>query len=128
MKAKQSLAQKEEREKDTEDMNIELLTFSKNLNLANLKNAIKIKEKLEEAGHPPAHFRASVYSLWQKGFKHEAVKNYKFVKESMEDLLVAEKNLNRNIDSESQQKIFLETANDVRKNFKKRYGDKEFEV
>ena len=46
----------------------------------------------------------------------------------MEDLLVAEKNLNRNIDSASQQQIFLQTANEVKKNFKKRYGEKEFEV
>lgn len=48
MKAKQALAQKQQREKDLEDMNIELLTFSKNLSLDNLKNAIKIKERLEE--------------------------------------------------------------------------------
>ena len=73
MKVKQAQAQKEQREKDIEDMNIELLTFSKNLTVENLKNAIKIKEKLEEQGYPPQHFRVSAYSLWQKGFKHEAV-------------------------------------------------------
>ena len=45
-------------------MDIELLSFSKNLDVKNLKNAIKIKEKLEEQGFPPKHFRVSVYSLW----------------------------------------------------------------
>ena len=46
----------------------------------------------------------------------------------MEDLLVAEKNLNRNIDSDAQLDIFITTAQDVKKNFRKRYGEKEFEV
>ena len=64
MKQKQALAQKEQMEKDVEDMDIELLTFSKELNLQNLKNALKLKEKMDEAGSPPEHFRVSVYSLW----------------------------------------------------------------
>ena len=46
----------------------------------------------------------------------------------MEDLLVAEKNLNRNIDSEAQQNLFLKTATEIKNNFKKRYGEKEFEI
>ena len=82
-------------------MNIELLTFCKTLKESNLHKALQIKEKLETAGQAPPHFRVSVYSLWQKGFKHAQVANYKFVKEKMEDLLVAEKNLNRNIDSDA---------------------------
>ena len=46
----------------------------------------------------------------------------------MEDLLVAEKNLNRNIDSAPQLDIFIKTAEDVKASFTKRYGQKEFEV
>ena len=127
MKAKEEEKNKEERAKDYEDMLIELMSFSKNITPESLDKALKLKEKLEASGHPPAHFRVSTYSLWQKAFKHEAVKNYKFSKESMEDLLVAEKNLNRNIDSKSQQQIFLQTANEVKANFKKRYGADEFD-
>ena len=46
----------------------------------------------------------------------------------MEDLLVAEKNLNRNIDSQAQLNIFIQTAQDVKDAFLKRYGEKEWEV
>ena len=76
MKVKQSLQQQATLEQDKEDMNIELLTFTKTLKPSNLHKALQIKDKLTEAGFAPEHFRVSVYSLWQKGFKHEAVANY----------------------------------------------------
>ena len=44
----------------------------------------------------------------------------------MQDLDIAEKNLNRNIDSKAQQDIFLATANSVKKEFIKRYGESEW--
>ena len=109
-----------------EDMNIELFTFSKTLKPSSLHKAIDIKEKLEAKGKPPAHFRVAVRNLWSKGFKHEAVSNYAFVTEKLQDIDVAEKNLNRNIDSKAQQEIFLKTANDVKKDFVKRYGEAEW--
>ena len=111
------MAQKEQLEKDLEDMHIELLSFCKTLKPSNMHKALQLKEKLENAGQPPKHFRVSVYSLWQKGFKHDQVANYKYVKEKMEDLLVAEKNLNRNIDSEAQLDIFIKTAREVKDGF-----------
>ena len=95
-------------------MNIELYTFSKTLKPSALHKAMSIKEKLENEGHPPAHFRAAVTNLWSKGFKHETVANYNFVKEKLQDLDVAEKNLNRNIDSKAQLELFLGVANDVK--------------
>ena len=66
-----------------EHMNIELFTFSKTLKPSSLHKAIDIKEKLEAKGKPPAHFRVAVRNLWSKGFKHEAVSNYAFVKEKL---------------------------------------------
>ena len=108
-------------------MNIELLTFSKTLKPSSLHKALALKEKLEKQGQPPQHFRVSAHSLWQKGFKHSAVRNYKYVQERLADLDVAEKNLNRNIDSGAQLDLFLETASDVRKNFIKRYGENEWQ-
>ena len=66
-----------------EDMNIELFTFSKTLKPSSLHKAIDIKEKLEAKNKPPAHFRVAVRNLWSKGFKHEAVSNYAFVKEKL---------------------------------------------
>jgi uncharacterized lipoprotein YajG len=55
------------------------------------------------------------------------VANYQFVKERLQDLDVAEKNLNRNIDSKAQLEIFIKTAGDVKNNFIKRYGAAEWE-
>mmetsp|Transcript_2772 Transcript_2772/g.4740 ORF Transcript_2772/g.4740 Transcript_2772/m.4740 type:complete len:94 (+) Transcript_2772:346-627(+) len=92
-----------------------------------MHKALAIKEKMESQGHPPAHFRVSLVNLWSKGFKHEAVANYKFVKDKLQELDIAEKNLNRNIDSKAQLDIFLGTATDVKKQFKQRYGEAEWE-
>jgi len=95
-------------------MNIELYTFAKTLKPSAFHKALSIKEKLENDGHPPAHFRVSLANMWSKGFKHEAVANYGFVKEKLQDLDVAEKNLNRNIDSKAQLELFMGVANDVK--------------
>ena len=69
----------------------------------------------------------SARNLWSKGFHHDAVANYQFVKEKLQDLDVAEKNLNRNIDSRAQLDIFIKTAGDVKNQFIKRYGAAEWE-
>ncbi len=52
-------------------------------------------------GHPPKHFRVSLHNMWSKGFRHESVRNYANVNEKLKDLDIAEKNLNRNIDSKA---------------------------
>ena len=58
--------------------------------------------------------------------KEKAEQELRDVKEKLQDLDVAEKNLNRNIDSKAQLELFLGVANDVRNQFKKRYGEKEW--
>ena len=108
-------------------MNIELYTFAKTLKPSAFHKALEIRAQLENEGNPPKHFRVSLANLWSKGFKHDAVAKYNFVKEKLEDLNVAEKNLNRNIDSKAQLDLFLQVANDVKSGFKKRYGEKEWE-
>ena len=102
----QILAEQKKKEEDEiaqlhEDMNIELYTFSKTLKPSAMHQALAIKEKLEAKGKPPAHFRVSLVNLWSKGFKHDQVANYKFTKEKLDELAIAEKNLNRNIDSKA---------------------------
>ena len=111
-----------------EDMQIDLLTFTKTLKPSDFHKAEALKEKLEASGHAPSHFRVSLASQYAKAWEHEAVGNYKFVKDKLEDLLVAEKNLNRNIDSKAQLDMFLGTANDVRNAFLKKYGPAEFHM
>ena len=66
-----------------EDMNIELFTFSKTLKPSALHKALDLKEKLDTKGHAPKHFRVAVRNLWSKGFKHDAVSNYAFVKDKL---------------------------------------------
>ena len=82
-------------------MDNELYNFTKTLKPSYLHNALQMKEKMENLGSPPQHFRVSIKSLWAKNFKHDQIGNYQFVKEKLEDLAVAEKNLNRNIDSKA---------------------------
>ena len=107
-------------------MDLELLNFTKTLKPSHLHKALEIKEKMEKEGNPPNHFRVSTRSLWSKNFKHEQIGNYQYVKDKLEDLTVAEKNLNRNIDSKAQLDIFLQTANEVKDGFIKRYTKKEW--
>ena len=82
-------------------MNLALYTFSKTLKPSAIHQALALKEKLENNGTPPKHFRVCAHNIWSKGFKHADVANYQFVKEKLQDLEVAEKNLNRNIDSKT---------------------------
>ena len=46
----QELVQKEKAEKDTEDMNYQLLTFTRTLKPSAMHKALEIKEKLDNAG------------------------------------------------------------------------------
>ena len=108
-------------------MYIFLYEFSKTLKPKALEKAIALKSKLEENGAPPKHFRVASRNLWSKGFKHEKVAGYSFVREKLDDLSIAEKNLNRNIDSKAQLEMFLKTALDVKKQFLKRFGEKEWQ-
>ena len=107
-------------------MNIELYNFAKTLKPSAFHKALALKTKLEDNGAPPAHFRVATHALWSKGFKHEALPNYQFVRDKMAELDIAEKNLNRNIDSKPQLDLFLKTASDVKAEFLKRYGEEEW--
>ena len=117
----------EENAKTLEDMNLELYTFAKTLKTSSFHKALALKQKLEENGAPPKHFRVATHNLWMHSFKHDALPNYAFVKEKMADLDIAEKNLNRNIDSKPQLEMFLKVAMDVKDSFLKRYGEEEWQ-
>ena len=80
-------------------MYIELYTFSKNLKPEAIQKALELKKKLEDNNAPPKHFRVATRHVWQKGFKQQNYLNYNFVKEKFDDLAIAEKNFNRNVDS-----------------------------
>ena len=82
-------------------MNIELFTFSKTLKPSALHKAIDLKEKLDSKGATPSHFRVAVRNLWSKGFKHDTVSQYAYTQDKLAELDIAEKNLNRNIDSKA---------------------------
>lgn len=101
MMIEKKLEAKEEAElvKLKEDMNIELFTFSKTLKASALHKALDLKKQLEDKGKPPHYFRVAVRNLWAKGFKHDDVANYVYTQDKLGELDIAEKNLNRNIDS-----------------------------
>ena len=108
-------------------MNSELLTFAKKLDTKNLNKALEIKQQLEDKHQAPPNFRVNVKNLWSKGFTHDNLQSYIYVQDQLADLDIAEKNLNRNVDSKAQQDIFVMTANEVKNNFIKRYGAKEWQ-
>ena len=81
-----------------------------------------MKEKLEKNGQSPEHFKVVTYELFLKGFKHDDLVNYEFTKGKLADLDIAEKNLNRDIDSAPQLEMFLGVAKDVKKAFEKHFG------
>ena len=66
--------------------------------------------------------------MWARGFKHDNIAQYNFVKDKLADLDIAEKNLNRDIDSKPQLDMFLKTAQDVKASFLKRFGAEEWQI
>ena len=85
-------------------MENEIDEFSKTLDRKHLDKALKTRTKLvdDEVIEEALVNQKKVYTvkLFQKGFKIESVANNEFSKAQLDELEIAERNLNNNIDNE----------------------------
>ena len=102
-------------ENDHKDMLAELANFDKTLNPFNYERALQLKSKIEEQGHLRVRdFHVAVADKWAHGFVHDEVAKHQFVTDKLEELSVAQDNLNRNFDSQAQVQLFIKTAKEIR--------------
>lgn len=61
--------------------------------------------------------------LYQKQFKFPGIAKNEFSQDKFDELEIAEKNLNNNIDNDKLLTKFIETAQKIKKSFKDKYAD-----
>merc|ERR1712070_1355883 len=105
----------------TEDeLQYQLGEFSRNFNMENWKNAMKIKEELEKTGVNPK-FAVTTKELYDKSFSFPKVRNYDYAVENMNELEAAEDNLNKNLSNGLALTRFIKVAKKVRANLNAKY-------
>jgi len=106
---------------NTEDeLHYQLGEFSRNFNMENWKNAMKIKEELEKSGTSPK-FAVTTKELYDKSFSFPKVRNYDYAVQQMNELEHYEDNLNSNLSNGQHLKKFVEIAKKVRANLNDKY-------
>ena len=103
-----------------DELHYQLGEFSRNFNLENWNNAMKIKGELEKSGKSPK-IAVTTKELYDHSFSFPKVRNYEFAVKNMNDLESAEDNLNNNISNAYALKRFVEIAKKVRTNLNDKY-------
>ena len=67
--------------------------------------------------------KVNTTQLFEKGFKFDSVSKYEFSQEQLNTIEAAEKNFNNNLDNEKVRDAFIQTATEVAKNLKEKYGE-----
>jgi len=67
--------------------------------------------------------KVSTVEIYKKNFSFPEVARNDFAAEKLEELEIAEKNFNSNIDNKELLKNFILTAQGVKKSLKEKYGD-----
>ena len=96
-----------------EELHYELGEFSRNFNMENWGNAMKIKDGLEKAGKSP-RFAVTTKELYDHSFSFPKVRNYDYAVENMNELEHYEDNLNNNLSNGYALQKFVEVAKKVR--------------
>lgn len=100
--------------------------FSKNLKESEFDKAMKTKEQVLELGESQQSLdkiKVNAVDSYKKGFAFPEVSKNDFSSEVLDELEIAEKNLNSNLDNVDLFNNFVETAEECKKKLKKKYGD-----
>jgi len=88
---------------------------------------LQLKTDLVENDHVPREqldkLKVSTNSLYKKGFSFPEVAKNDFASELFEELEIAEKNFNSNLDNVDLYKSFVQTCEKVKDTLKNKYGD-----
>lgn len=105
----------------TEDeMQYQLGEFSRNFNMDNWDNAMKVKKGLSKVGKSPK-FAVTTKELYDKSFSFPKVRNYDYATEQMNELEHYEDNLNNNLSNKLALTRYVEVAKKVRANLNDKY-------
>ena len=100
--------------------------FSKTLKEDDFDRGMKLKQELLDLNQPKDALdktKIATNNLYKKQFQFPEVAKNDFSTELFENLEIAEKNLNSNLDNVDLFNNFVETAQDVKKKLKEKYGD-----
>lgn len=101
--------------------------FSRSLAHEDFDTALQMKTDLmENEGVPKEELdkaRISTRALYQKGFQFAEVARNDYAAEQLDELEIAEKNFNSNMDNKDLLETFLNTAASVKKNLQSKYQD-----
>ena len=105
---------------DEDELHYQLGEFSRNFNMENWNNAIKIRDELAKQGKP-VKIAVTTKELYDHSFSFPKVRNYDYAVEQMNELEHYEDNLNQNIDNSLALARFVEVAKKVRANLNDKY-------
>jgi len=101
--------------------------FSLSLKKDDLSKLLELKTDLVENDHVPRDqldkLRVNTNSLYKKGFMFPEVAKNDFASELFDELEIAEKNFNANMDNDDLFKAFVQTCEKVKDTLKNKYGD-----
>ena len=103
-----------------DELAYQLGEFSRNFNMDNWDNAMKVKAGLAAAGKTPK-FAVTTKELYDKSFSFPKVRNYDYAVEQMNELEHYEDNLNNNLSNKLALTRFIEVAKKVRANLNDKY-------
>ena len=105
----------------TEDeLHYQLGEFSRNFDMKNWDNAMKIRTDLSSSGQNPK-FAVTTKELYDKSFSFPKVRNYDYAVSQMNELEHYEDNLNSNLSNNLALTRFVEVAKKVRANLNDKY-------
>lgn len=128
-------AQAEKQRKDTDEklgkaksaFKAQIEKFSRSLAREDFESALQMKTDLmENEGVTKEELdktRIGTRSLYQKGFQFAEVARNDYAAEQLDELEIAEKNFNANMDNKDLLENFLNTAASVKKNLQSKYQD-----
>lgn len=102
-------------------------TFSKSLKKDDLDKLLELKTDLIENDNVPREqvdkLKVNTNSLYHNGFSFPEVAKNDFASELFDELEIAEKNFNANMDNIDLYKAFIQTCDKVKDTLKNKYGD-----
>ena len=101
-------------------LEFQLGEFSRNFNMDNWHNAMKVKAGLEAEGKT-VKYAVTTKELYDKSFSFPKVRNYDYAVQNMNELEHFEDNLNNNLSNTLALTRFVEVAKQVRKNLNDKY-------
>jgi vacuolar-type H+-ATPase subunit I/STV1 len=125
--AKQRKDKDEKLSKAKTDFKAQIEKFSRSLAREDFESALQMKTDLmENEGVTKEELdktKIATRALYQKGFQFAEVARNDYAAEQLEELEIAEKNFNANIDNKDLLESFLNTAASVKKNLQSKYQD-----